>query len=255
MRTLILLLALAGLAPAQDSRTFVNQGVTAFKSAQYAEAVQWFQKAVDADPSFVTARLYLGTAFMQQYIPGNEAPENRAFAESALREFQKVLDGDASNRVAMASIASLYLNQKQWDQAQQWYQKLTLADPSNADAFYSLGFIAWSKWYPAYSDARKQMSMRPQDPGPLPDGNVKNDLRARFLPVLQDGIANLEKALAINPQYDDAMAYMNLLIRERADLLSTQDEYQQQISIADEWVQKALATKRAKAQAKVPPKD
>ena len=247
MRTLILLLALAGVAPAQDSRTLLNQGVAAFKSAQYAEAVQWFQKAVDADPSFVTAHLYLGTAFMQQYVPGNEAPDNRAFAESALREFQKVLDLDASNRVAAASIASIYVNQKQWDQAQQWYQKLTVMDPADATAFYSLGFIAWSRWYPAYGEARKQMSMRPQDPGPLPDGAIKNDLKARFLPLLQEGTSNLEKALAINPQYDDAMAYMNLLIRERADLLSSQDEYQREISVADEWVQKALAAKRARA--------
>ena len=43
------------------------------------------------------------------------------------------------------------------------------------------------------------------------------------------------------------MVYMNLLIRERADLLDTAEEYQRDIAVADEWVRKALETKKAKA--------
>ena len=249
MRSLVLLLMLAGTALAQDARDLVNRGVSAFKDGRYAEAVQFFQKAVELDSGFVTARLYLGTAYMQQVVPGNESAENRALAESSLREFNQVLDLEPANQVAMASIASLYVNQKcQWDQAQRWYEKLTAANPSNADAWYSLGFIAWSKWYPAYGEARKEFSMRPQDPGPMPDGNIKSDLKAKYLPVLNQGMKNLEKALELDPRYDDAMAYMNLLVRERADLFDTQDEYQGEIKIADDWVQKALAAKRQKAE-------
>jgi hypothetical protein len=43
------------------------------------------------------------------------------------------------------------------------------------------------------------------------------------------------------------MSYLNLLIRERADLLDNPDDYKKQIEIADGWVQKALDTKKAKA--------
>ena len=46
------------------------------------------------------------------------------------------------------------------------------------------------------------------------------------------------------------MAYENLLIRERADLADSKEEYEKQIKIADDWVQKALATKKMKAEAK-----
>ena len=46
------------------------------------------------------------------------------------------------------------------------------------------------------------------------------------------------------------MAYENLLIRERADLADTKDEYEAEIKIADDWVQKALATKKIKAERK-----
>lgn len=41
---------------------------------------------------------------------------------------------------------------------------------------------------------------------------------------------------------------MNLLIRERADLRDTPEEYQRDIAEADQWVQKALATKQQRAQ-------
>lgn len=251
-KSILVLFAATSLGIAQtptDARDLLNQGVTAFKNSHYAEAVQSFQKAVDADPSFVTARLYLATAYMQQYIPGAESAENRAFADSALREFNAVLNLDPSNKVAVASIASLYLNQKQWDQAQQWFQKQSEMDPSNADPYYSMGFIAWSKWYPAYAAARRQLGMKPEDPGPLPSGNVKANLKTTYLAVIEQGMRNLDKALAINPQSADSMAYMNLLIRERADLVDTSAEYQGEIKVADDWVQKALAVKRQKAEA------
>ena len=44
------------------------------------------------------------------------------------------------------------------------------------------------------------------------------------------------------------MAYMNLLIRERADLADTPEEYKKDVEIADNWVQKALETKKIKAE-------
>jgi len=46
------------------------------------------------------------------------------------------------------------------------------------------------------------------------------------------------------------MAYENLLVRERADLADSKEEYEKQIKVADDWVQKALATKKAKAEKK-----
>jgi hypothetical protein len=68
--------------------------------------------------------------------------------------------------------------------------------------------------------------------------------------VIDAGLAALDKSLQIDPEYDDAMAYENLLIRERADLADNKEEYEKQVKIADDWVQKALATKKAKAEKK-----
>ena len=66
---------------------------------------------------------------MQQYIPGADSPENNQMAQAAHDQFKKVLEQNPKNKVAIASIASLYLNQKKWDEAQQWYEKLIAVDP------------------------------------------------------------------------------------------------------------------------------
>ena len=67
---------------------------------------------------------------------------------------------------------------------------------------------------------------------------------------VDEGVANMQKALDIDKEYDDAMAYMNLLIRYRADLDDSTDAYKKDVEEADNWVQKALATKKIKAERK-----
>jgi len=44
------------------------------------------------------------------------------------------------------------------------------------------------------------------------------------------------------------MAYINLLTRERADLADTPEGYKTDVQEADNWVQKALETKKIKAE-------
>ena len=256
MRKLPLIVGVAAVALLASScqklksRDQLNKGVQAFKNAQYAEAVESFKTAVELDPNFPTARLYLATAYMQQYIPGADSPENNRMASAARDEFMKVLEQQPNDKTAVASLASLYLNQKNWDEAEKWYQKLAAVDPNSPIPYYSLGFIAWSKWYPAYGTARANLGMKQEDPGPIKDKKVKEELKAKYGPVIDGGLQALDKALQINPEYDDAMAYENLLVRERADLADSKEEYEKQIKVADDWVQKALATKKAKAEKK-----
>src|SRR5215467_9558464 len=198
-----------------QSRDQLNKGVQAYKNAQYPQAVENFKKAVDLDPNFPTARLYLATAYMSQYIPGADSPENMQMAAAAHDQFRKVLEQDPKNDVAIASIASLYYNEKKFDDAKSWYEKLIAANPNNKEAYYTLGVITWTMFYPVYGTARAKLGMKPEEPGPIKDKKVKEELKAQWLPVLNEGIKNLDRALEIDKEYDDAMAYENLLIRER----------------------------------------
>jgi tetratricopeptide (TPR) repeat protein len=249
----LILLAAGPLVAQQpaDWRDWLNLGVSDFKNARYAEAVANFQKAVELNPTHPVPHLYLASAYMQQYIPGAESPQNSGIWQQALSEFQSVLGLDPTNKVALSSIASLNLNAKRWDAARDDYRRLATLDPNNAQAYYSLAFIDWSQWYPAYAEARRNLAMKPEQPGPIADAAVKASLRARWSAVLDDGIWNLNHALELNPTYDDAMAYMNLFIRERADLKDTQQEYAEEIRVADQWVTKTLETKRAKAERRI----
>ena len=230
------------------ARDNLNKGVQAFKSAKFPEAVEFFKVAADLDPEFHTARLYLATAYMSQYIPGAESPENLAMAKSAYDEFAKVLEKDPNNSLALASIASLYYHQKKFNEAEEWYKKVIAADPNNKEAYYTLGVIAWGRTFPKRMEARAKLSMKPEDPGPVKDKKVREELAAANLPVIEAGIKELEKAIEIDKEYDDAMAYLNLLHRERADLQESPEAYKKDIETADAWVQKTLETKKIKNQ-------
>lgn len=229
------------------ARDELNKGVQAFSNAQYPEAVDHFEESIELDPEFTTARLYLATAYMSQYIPGAESPENLEMARTAMDEFKKVLEVEPNNSVALASIASLHFHQKQFDEAEEWYHKLIEADPEYKEAYYTLGVIAWTRSFQPRMEARSELGMKPEDPGPLKDEEIRTKLKEEFMPVIDEGLESLQKAIDIDPEYDDAMAYLNLLHRERADLMDTKEEYEQEIEIADDWVDKTLETKKIKA--------
>jgi tetratricopeptide (TPR) repeat protein len=235
------------------ARDQLGKGVQAFKSAQYPQAVECFKTAVQLDPTFPTARLYLATAYMMQYVPGAESPENMQMASAAQDQFQKVLDqkpGKSSEELAIASIASLYFNEKKLDDAKQWYEKLVIVNPKNKEAYYTLGVIAWTKTFAPRMEVRAKLSMKPEDPGPIKDKKAREELAAKNLPIAEEGIKDLQTALQIDPEYDDAMAYMNLLLREKADLEDSPVAYKKDTDEADNWVQKSLETRKIKAERK-----
>ena len=256
----IAILALVGTGCDKlKARDHLNRGVTQFKGARYGDAIEHFKAAVELDPNFPTARLYLATAYMSQYIPGAASPENLAFVKNALDNFMKVLEMNPKDTTAIESIASLNIQQTQGltdlkdklvklDEAKTWYEKLKDVDPQNKTAYYSLGFITWSKWYPALMEARAKLGMKQEDPGPLKDKKVREQLVADYMPMIQDGIQNLQKAIEIDKEYDDAMAYLNLLYREKADLAESKADYDKDIATADSWVDKALQVKKLKTE-------
>ncbi|MEJ7606192.1 MAG: hypothetical protein WKF37_07965 [Bryobacteraceae bacterium] len=241
------------------ARDNLNKGVQAFKTSKFNVAVEHFKEAVRLDPEFQTARLYLATAYVSQYIPGADSPENAQNAKAAEQEFLKVLEKEPNNELAIESLASLHYNQAQGnqtleqkiaklDEAAEWYSRLASANGNSKTAYYSLGVITWAKWYPRLMEARNKMGMKPEEPGPLKDKKVREAMKVQWLDTVNKGIANLEKAKQIDPEYDEAMAYLNLLHRERADLADTAEAARKDVEVADDYVSKAMAAKKVKAE-------
>ena len=248
------------------ARSELNQGVNAFGRSDYAFAAVHFEKAFELDPELLTAQQYLATSYMMQYIPGGISDDNLKIADKALTVFRDVLRKEPDNASALAYVASLYFNMgDKMDEAKETYIKLIAADPGNKQARYTMGVIAWTEAYQPRLDARAAYYMKQEDPGPLKlwcdtnrrlsrkDRAACNEARDKLLeeglPVVEGGMRHLEKAIELDADYGDAMAYMNLLYRERADLAETKEEHDEYTAQADHWVQETLDAKKRVAEA------
>lgn len=245
------------LVPAfsQTSDDELKLGVAAYKDNLYDKAIEHFEKATQLDPGHINAHLYLATACVSLYIPGVNTDDNKAYAEKAIAHYQKVLDlgSDSTQKVNSAKgIAYLYLNMKSWDDARKYYQMASDLDPNDPEPHYSIGVIDWSECYQPRMEARAQLGMRPDEQlsSRKPEQKrVCDELQAKNGSIVEDGISQLDKAIQLRPDYDDAMAYMNLMYRERADLECDDPAARSRdLKTADEWVDKALAVKKAKAE-------
>jgi tetratricopeptide (TPR) repeat protein len=238
------------------ARDQLNKGVTAYKNAKYEEAIDHFQQSVALDPSLINAKMYLATAFAQQYIPGVEDPDNLKMAEQAIEQYKRVLDmpGAARDqRVNSAKgIAYLYLNMKKFDDAKKYYRMAADMDPNDPEPYYSVGVIDWTACYQPRMEERAKLGLKPDEnlnPKNKDQKKVCSELKEKNGPSIQEGIESLNKAIQLRPDYDDAMAYLNLMYREKADVeCDDLAARQEDLKTADHWVDQTLITKKAKAE-------
>ena len=244
----------ASLAAAQSGteNSELNLGVRAFKLNRFEEAVDHFQKAVAQDTSNVNAHLYLATAYAQQYVPGVEIPENRQGAERAIEQYRAVLElapppAEAIN--AVKGIAYLDLQMKKFDEARENYRQATVLDSNDPESYYSIAVINWTETYQLRMEERARLNLKTDASLPAKNRGVCEMVRAKNWEKIQEGIDNLIKAILLRPDYDDAMAYLNLMYRERADIQCGDLEARAaDLKLADEMVEKTMATKKAKAE-------
>lgn len=249
----IVLLMFAGVGCNKlRARDSLNKGVQAYKNAKYEEAIEKFKDAVTYDPTLLNARLYLATAYLAQYVPGVETEENTRLGTQAIEEYQKVLDANPSREQKINSvkgIAYLYLQMKRFDDARNAYLKVTELDPNDPEPYYSVGVIDWTKTYQPRQEERAKLGLKPTDSLPAKDKKVCAMLRDKNLASVTDGLTMLNKAMELRPDYDDAAAYINLMYRERADIQCDDPEaYKEDMKTADDWVDKTMAIKKAKAE-------
>ncbi len=246
------LLALSTGCQRLQARDQLNKGVQAYKSARYEEAIQHFQRAVSLDPTYPMTRLYLATAYAQQVVPDLQTPENLKNANLAIDSFKMVLDKDPKDISSLKGIAALYLEIGKVDEAKQWQQKVIAVDPNDAEANYTIGYIDWRQ---AYRNAVQELrNVGMTDDG---KGNVKmpkatcQTLVKENTPLVAEGLQYMQKAIDIRPNYDDAMAYMNLLYRRKADLECGNDNARKaDLDQAQQWSDKMLSTRKANEEKK-----
>ena len=144
---------------------------------------------------------------------------------------------------------ALNLQQKKFDQAKDYFRKAIQVDPNDPEAYYSIAVIDWTQAYQPRMEERNKLGLKPEDSLAAKDKKVCQEVQTKNTPFVDEGMQMLNKAIELRPDYDDAMAYLNLMWREKADIecgdpaARTQD-----LKTADEWVDKTLAVKKAKAE-------
>jgi tetratricopeptide (TPR) repeat protein len=259
---ILLVVVLAALAAGAGcdklrARDKLNKGVHAFTAGQYDAAIEDFKEAKQYDPNLLNARLYLATAYANQYIPGAPSDENVRNGQQAVQEFQDVLSQDPKNLSAIDGIGSILYNMaggppfdpKKMEESKAYHQKHIEVKPEDPESYYWIGVIDWSLSYRGNKDMRSEYnnnSKKPiKDTDPMPPALAKQ-FADKYGAIIDEGMADLKKGIELRPDYDDAMAYLNLLYRQKADTEATAEARDADDKAADDLVEKVKAIKQKK---------
>jgi tetratricopeptide (TPR) repeat protein len=244
------------------ARDKLNKGVQAFKGAQFDAAIEDFKQAKELDPSLMNARLYLATAYASQYIPGAPSQENINMGNQAIQEYQEVLQVDPNNLSAIDGLGSLYFNmggtpfdEKKLEESKAYHEKHIQLKPDDPEPYYWLGVIDWTLAFRGNKEMRADYNKTAKKPiketDPLPPALV-TEFQQKYGNVVDEGVDNLKKAMELRTDYDDAMAYLNLLYRQKADMETSVDARNNDLQMADDLVEKVKAIKQKKMENPTP---
>ena len=234
------------------ARDQLNKGVDAYKSGKYEEAIGHFQKATELDPSLPMAKSYLATALAQNIVPGLDTQENLKTADQAISIFQEVLAKRPDDVNSLKQIAGIYFSIKKLDEAKTWQKKVLAVDAKDPEAAYTIGVIDWTE---AHENTLK--ALVPAGINDDGEGNAKapkkvmDTIKDENSALIEEGLQYLNQAVANRANYDDAMAYLNLIYRRKADLDFGNDAARKaDLAQAVEWRDKAMGTRKANEEKK-----
>lgn len=227
---LVLLLAISGCDWLR-ARDNMNSGVRSYRETNYEAAANYFQEAVSQDPTLVEARLYLGMSYLQQFAASVPADASR-YRTLAIETFEDVLESDPNNTTALAGLASVYQNSNELDRAREYYVQQAQISVTDPIAHYSIGSLNWM----IVSDPRIEHTVEEKTA------------------LIDEGQRHLDTALELDPDYEDAMTYKNLLYRQAAALIPEDSEDEAELSrrneltaMADDWFDRAMETRARNA--------
>ena len=234
------------------ARDQLNKGVEAYKSAHYEEAIGHFQRATQLDPSLPMAKTYLATALAQNVVPGLDTAENLKTADQAIGIFKEVLAKDPNDANSLKQIAGIYFQIKKLNDAKEWQKKVLAVDPKDPEAAYTIGVIDWTQAHENTLSALQAAGINDDGEGNLKaPKKVMDPLKAQNGPLVDEGLQYLNQAVANRANYDDAMAYLNLMYRRKADVdFGDAAAVKTDIASAEDWRTKAMGTRKANEEKK-----
>ena len=256
----ILSLGLLGGCNWLRARDSLNKGVQAYGASNYPVAVEFFAAALEADPEVPNAELYLGLSYAGQFIPNFSTPENNEFARLAIESYESVLAKDPNSTTAIGGLAAIYQSQLELDRAREYYQRWSQVSPEDPTAHYSAGSINWhmlnlSNPELTTGDPAASLPLTAEQEA-MTEEELAENLAARRVEIatlIETAHQSLDSAIELDPNYEDAMIFKNLLFRVSGNMIPEDAEDEAElarkeefIALADEWFEEAnLARARA----------
>ena len=245
----VLLLPAAAIS-AQNPENFnatIVRGVKAFRVGQFADAAKAFQQALILDPKSIPAHLYLASAYSSQVGPNLKTAENLALADKAIALFRQIPAEDRNRYMALKQIATLYRYTDRPDQARNTERATLDLQPDNPDTHYTIGVIDWMQAYKFATMTLGAAGLTDDGVGNTHmDSATCDKILTHNTPLIDDAITHFTRAVDLKPTYADAMQYLNLAYRRKADFDCAKPTARtQDIATADNWIVKATAARKA----------
>ena len=245
-----------------QARMEIREGNDAYAKEDYGTALKHYQKAREIDgKSFPDLDRMVGYSLIGLYVPEDKTPQNVKNADAAVVELRKYLRKKPDDSIAREALINLYLNadriteainyfrewlethpndleavrsvaqlyskQGNFNESLNWYEKITLIDSKNPEAFYVYGVVCYEK-------VAK---------------NPPADMAER-IQIIEKGKRALTKAASLKQDYFEALVYLSLLYRQHAPIETDPVKQQQLVAEADKIRGQAVAiVQKKKAEA------
>jgi tetratricopeptide (TPR) repeat protein len=268
-------LVLSGCAEVR-ARKQAREANQLYRDGEYAAAVAKYSSSEALYPDLAVVALNKGIACRQMMVPGAKTAESERAVRCAVEAFERLkrlspedaraeqlliqtlfdadrfADLEARYRAALAAnprdpaamngLIQVYSRWDRWDDALKQMIRRAELHSSDAEAQYAVGAFIWSRLFQQGGGADKSAFDPRIEPKQLPPAFSLSDVMgAKRVELADQGIAFLEKALALRPNYREAMTYMNLLYRQKSfAYLERPEDWQKCIDAAESWRKKAL---------------
>lgn len=259
------------------ARQRAREGNRHFQAGDYRAAVQAYAASEQLYPLPVVA-LNKGLACRQLLVPGAKSAENERAVECALQAFtrlkqlspkdaradqlyqQTLFDADRFEQLAQLfqaqlarspddpaainALVQVYSRWGRWDEALHWVEERANRRPADAEAQYAVGVFIYNRLFEKGGGTEKSsFDPRPTpEPKPAPVFASGDITGAQRVALAEQGIARLKRALALRPDYADALTYLGLLYRQQSFAYFDQPAaWQVAVDAAESYRQKALA--------------
>ncbi len=213
------------------------------------ESTEALQKAVDLNPSSAKAHEQLGAALLRDIVAGKVRPSaDSDVAERAEHHLKQAIElaPFASGPLMELSTLEAVLAERSGDadqradrykQAQDLLKQVLALEPGKAGIYFRLASLERDEFGPAIEQAKARFS---SSHGPLPDAELRHSLQHQYGSLVEDAIQNGQKASEMAAHSPQPLLLMSRLLRERALIRDTPEEYGSDMHSADDWQRQFL---------------